>query len=136
MLHGRTLPYIFNMVSEEMCVLIRLPDLLNSLRLCLQLMLCNKGKQNRASFPVECFLLPPRGKSNSHRLNKETLQGTSITTFVFGALFRQGGAKSGHKGETMHSLGTMEMIALSTHAATANRTGKNIPPPLHSVNKG
>lgn len=90
MLHDRTLPYIFNMVSEEMCVLIRLPDLLSSLRLCLQLMLCNKGKQNRASFPVECFLLPPRGKSNSHRLNKETLQGTSITTFVFGALFRQG----------------------------------------------
>lgn len=41
-------------------------------------------------FPVECFLLPPRGKSNSHRLNKETLQGTSITTFVFRALFQQG----------------------------------------------
>lgn len=45
----------------KMCVLIRLPDLLNSRRLCLQIILCNKGNQNRASFSVQCFFfLPPR----------------------------------------------------------------------------
>lgn len=47
------LPYIFSVFSVEMCVLIALPDLFYFPWLCLKLMLCNKGNQNR--FPVKCF---------------------------------------------------------------------------------
>lgn len=122
MWHGKTLPYIFSVFSVEMCVLIKLPDLFYSPWLCLKLMLCNKGNQNR--FPVKCFLFLPRGKSNSHSLNKETLRSTSIPTFVLRALFDKGGAKSGHRGETVHSLGIMEMIALSAYTATTDKSRK------------
>lgn len=122
MLHGRTLSYIFNMFTVKMCVLISLPDLLSSPRLRLQIMLCNKGNQNRASLLVQYSLFLPRGKSNSHRLNKENLQSTSVTTVVFRALIDRGGAKSGHRGEILHSLGILEMIALSTHTATSDKS--------------
>lgn len=127
MWHGKTLPYIFIMFSVEMCVLIKLPDLLSSSWLYLKLMLCSKGNQNR--IPVKCFLFLPRGKSNSHWLNKETLRSMSITTFVFRALFDKGGAKSGHRGEMVHSLGIMEMIALSTHTATTDKSRKKYSTP-------
>lgn len=130
MLHGRTPSYIFSMFIVKMCVLIRLPDLLSfPPRLCLQIMLCNKGNLNRASLPVQCFLFLPRGKSNSHRLNKETLQSTSITTVVFRALIDRGDAKSGHRGEMVHSLGILEMIALSTHTATSDKSCKKYSTP-------
>lgn len=122
MLHGRTLSYIFNMFTVKMRVLISLPDLLSSPRLRLQIMLCNKGNQNRASLLVQYSLFLPRGKSNSHRLNKENLQSTSVTTVVFRALIDRGGAKSGHRGEILHSLGILEMIALSTHTATSDKS--------------
>lgn len=129
MLHGRTLSYIFNMVIVKMCVLIRLPDLLSSPWLCLQIMLCSKGNQSQASLPVQCFLFLPRGKSNSHRLNKGTLQSTSVTTVVFRALIDRGGAKSGHRGEMVHSPGILEMIALSTHTATSDKSCKKYSTP-------
>lgn len=38
--------------------------------------------------------------------------------------------------ETVHSLRIMETIALSTHTATADKSPKNIPPPLYSDKKG
>lgn len=81
------------------------------------------------------FFLPVANQTPTG-LTKRPSKARALPPLCLGRFFDRGGAKSGHKGETMHSLGTMEMIALSTHAATANRAGKNIPPPLHSVNKG
>lgn len=130
MLHGRTPSYIFNMFSVKMCVLIRLPDLLNLpsgsvCRLCFAIRATRAGPRS----PVQRRLFLPRGKSNSHRLNKETLQCTSVTTFVFRALIDRGGAKSGHGEETVHSLGILEIIALSTHTASPDKNRKKYSTP-------
>ncbi len=127
--HGGTLSYIFNMFIVKTCVLIRLPDLLNSPRLCLQIMLCNKGNQNRAAFSTQCFPFLPRGKSNSHQQYKEALRSTSISSFVFGVPIDRGGAKSGHRGAKVLSLGILEMITLSTHTASTDKGCKKYSTP-------
>lgn len=67
-----------------------------------------------------------RGKSNSHRLNKETLRSTSITSFVLGTLVDRGGAKSGHGAELVHKLGA---LSAGNHHIHRQKAQTDLPPP-------
>lgn len=113
------LSYIFNMFIVKMCVLIRLPDLLHPPALFADYSL-QRGQSKQGL--LLCAVLP-QGKSNSHRLNKETLQSNRIHLLCVRRRVAPNQVtlrrNTGNTGNDLH-----------TCTAGADKNQQNIPPPL------